>query len=345
MRGINVFTMIYVELPSEIAAKTQRLPFYLAMEEHLARNYDGEYFVMWQVNPTVIFGRNQDIFSEVNLTYCRDNGIEFYRRKSGGGCVYANLDNIMTAVITSSTEVETTFAAHCENLAATLRQLGLDASASGRNDVLIGGRKVSGNSFHHLPGRSIVHGTLLYDTDIESMSGALTPSTTKLAAKGVGSVRSHITTIREHLPQIDIAYLKEFLRSNLSDSTMTLSMADVEEIRRIEAPYYTHEWIYGGKNHARAASSAIPVRIEGAGEFIAEVERASDGLTINKVTLTGDFFPLNDIGPALLDKLIGVPLTPQGISEALRGTDVPSVIAGLTEKQFINLLIPENSLI
>ena len=179
------------------------------MEEHLARNYGGEYFVMWQVLPTVIYGRNQDVRAEVNIPFCIDNNIQFYRRKSGGGCVYADRNNIMTALISSSTEVEATFAEYCRRVAATLRELGLDAEANGRNDIVIGSRKVSGNAFHHLPGRSIVHGTMLYDTDPATMQKALTPSSEKLAAKGVSSVRSHITTIREHLPHLDIEEFKD----------------------------------------------------------------------------------------------------------------------------------------
>lgn len=336
--------MIYAQLPPEIAGATQRLPFYLAMEEHLARNFDGEYFTMWQVEPTVIFGRNQDPGAEVNISYCRENGINFYRRKSGGGCVYADINNIMTAVITSSTAVEATFARYCRTLADTLRKLGLDAEASGRNDILIGGRKVSGNSFLRLPGRSVIHGTLLYDTDPCRMEHALTPSAAKLGAKGVNSVRSHVTTIREHLPELSIGEFRAFLRENLSDSTMTLTTDDVEEIRRIEAPYYSPEWIFSGHTVARSrrGKTAGSVRIEGAGEFTAEVTRRPGG-TIAAVNLSGDFFPLADIDASLLSRLRGAKLSPEGIRTALQGVDVSSVIAGLSEQQLINLLIPANS--
>ncbi|MDY3858472.1 MAG: lipoate protein ligase C-terminal domain-containing protein [Muribaculaceae bacterium] len=327
--------MIYAELPPEVAATPHSLPFYLAMEEHLARNFTGEYFVMWQVEPTVIFGRNQDPYAEVNLDYCRSNGIQFYRRRSGGGAVYADRNNIMTALITSSTEVESTFAGYCRRLADTLRSLGLDAEASGRNDVLIGGRKVSGNSFHHLPGRSIVHGTMLYDADPDTMDRALTPSDAKLHAKGVSSVRSHITTIREYLPQLSIADFRSYLRQHLSDGVMTLSQADVEEIRRIEAPYYTDEWTFGG-HHPRAKR---PVRIEGAGEFIADVAVTPDG-RIESLSLTGDFFTLQDVDRCLLDRLRGAPLTHDGIASALGGVNAADVIAGLSNENLITLIIP-----
>ena len=98
---LNGRRMIHVKLPDELARAPRRLPFYLAMEEHLARNFSGEYFFMWQVAPTVIFGRNQIIDAEVNLDYCRREGIDTCRRKSGGGCVFADMNNIMFSHITT----------------------------------------------------------------------------------------------------------------------------------------------------------------------------------------------------------------------------------------------------
>ena len=188
--------MKYLSLPDPHA--TRILPFYLAMEEYAARIIgEDDIFFMWQVEPTVIFGRNQLIDSEVNVDYCREHGIAFYRRRSGGGCVYADRDNIMFSYITRSDEVQTTFSAYTTAVAAMLRGLGLNATASNRNDVLIEGRKVSGNAFYHIPGRSIVHGTMLFDTDMEHMLHAITPSRDKLTSKGVQSVRSRITTLSE----------------------------------------------------------------------------------------------------------------------------------------------------
>ena len=99
--------MIYIALPDD---KVRRLSFYLAMEEYIAHNIDeDECFYMWQVNPTVIFGRNQLMENEVNLDYVRANGIETYRRKSGGGCVYADFSNIMFSYITKNHAVQYRF--------------------------------------------------------------------------------------------------------------------------------------------------------------------------------------------------------------------------------------------
>ncbi len=156
-------------------------------------------------SPTVIFGRNQNIEAEVDIDYCRRNGIGFYRRKSGGGCVYADMDNIMMSYITASgDDVQTIFSRYTSMIAGMLSSLGLEASATGRNDVYIGTRKVSGNAFYRLPGRSIVHGTMLFSTDMGHMLRAITPSRSKMESKQVQSVAAHVTTISEHLPELNI---------------------------------------------------------------------------------------------------------------------------------------------
>lgn len=326
--------MIYTRLPDEESAQPRHLPFYLAMEEWLAARR-GDRFVMWQVNPTVIFGRNQVIEAEVNLGFCRERGIEFYRRKSGGGCVYADRQNIMVARICDSDNVEESFATFCDMVAAALRALGIDAHRSGRNDITVGGRKISGNAFMLLPGnRAIIHGTLLYDVDPEAMEGALTPSAEKLAAKGVSSVRSHVTTVSEHRADLSIDALKQHLVQYLTDGTETLTPADVTEIERVAEPYFAPSWIFDGRKPGRTRRR----RIEGAGEFAVSVTLDGDGL-IAAVDLTGDFMPLGDVD-ALLDRLKGVRPEAEALSRALDGTSVPNVISGLSDNDFINLIIP-----
>ena len=245
--------MKYLSLPDNA---TRILPFYLAMEEYAARIIgEDDIFFMWQVDPTVIFGRNQLINNEVNVEYCHEHGIAFYRRRSGGGCVYADRDNIMFSYITRSDEVQTTFSAYTSAVAEMLRGLGLDASASDRNDVLIGNRKVSGNAFYHVPGRSIVHGTMLFDTNMEHMLNAITPSREKLTSKGVESVRSHITTLREHL-SIDIEAFKRYVRETLCDGEIQLTADDVAEIERITQAYLEPSFLWGNDPHHEAHVAA-----------------------------------------------------------------------------------------
>lgn len=322
--------MKYVALPDE---KVRLLPFYLTMEEYLARNSrENDLFFMWQVEPTVIFGRNQLIDSEVNVDYCRRNGINMFRRKSGGGCVFADMSNIMFSYITTSDNVAGTFAHYTSAVAGMLRSLGLDASDSSRNDVLIGGRKVSGNAFYHVGGRSIAHGTMLYDTDTLHMANAITPSATKLQSKGVKSVQSHITVLREHL-DMSISEFKDYARRYLCDSEMRLGEHDVAAIEEMSRPYYTEEWIFGNNPRCRLHKQ---VRIDGVGEF--QVRMEASGGVIRRVDMSGDFFVLSDLDTMLLDRLQGVAYRRDAVLEAMSDTDPGRVVAGLTRESVCELL-------
>ncbi|MBO7068001.1 MAG: lipoate--protein ligase family protein [Bacteroidaceae bacterium] len=234
--------MKYVTLPETLAGDTH-LSFYLAMEEYVARNIDeSDCFFMWQVEPTVIFGRNQVLQNEVNTEYCRQYGIELFRRKSGGGCVYADKNNIMLSFITKSDNVLFTFNRFMTMLIFVLQKLGVEAVGTTHNDVMIGDKKVCGTAFYQLPGRSIVHSTMLYDTNIQHMQNAITPSAEKLQKKGIESVRQRITFLKDYI-SLNIAELKAFIRQTLCDSELQLMDADVEGIRRIEQEYLDREFI------------------------------------------------------------------------------------------------------
>lgn len=323
--------MTYVALPND---KDYRLPFYLAMEEYVAREFPAQdYFFMWQVEPTVIFGRNQLVDSEVDRVYCNDNGIQVYRRKSGGGCVYADKSNIMLSYITPSSNVNFTFNRYMLMVEHALQKLGVDARTTGRNDILVDGKKVSGNAFYHLPERSIVHGTMLYDTNLEHMARATTPSDCKLKSKGVESVRQHVTTLNRYI-SLSIEELKQFFRTELCDDDIVLSAADIAAIEEIEREYYTPEFIYGNNP---AYSVVKSKRIEGVGEFRVSID--AKGRVVRKVNLTGDFFVIGDIDTMLLAKLKGVRLEREALEKALCGVDCGAVIMNLTEEQLINLLI------
>ncbi len=323
--------MKYLSLPDNA---TRILPFYLAMEEYAARIIgEDDIFFMWQVEPTVIFGRNQLIASEVNVDYCREHGIAFYRRRSGGGCVYADKDNIMFSYITRSDEVQTTFSHYTSAVAEMLQGLGLNATASDRNDVLIDGRKVSGNAFYHIPGRSIVHGTMLYDTNMEHMLNAITPSREKLTSKGVESVRSHITTLREHLT-MDIEDFKQHVRQTLCDGEIQLTADDVAEIELLTLPYLEPDFLKGKDPRHEITCGG---RVEGVGSIHIHVELKHDVVT--DLHLTGDFLPLcNDVQSVLLDKLRGVKLETVDLHKALEGCDAGQWIMNLSTEQFIKLL-------
>lgn len=256
--------------------------------------------------------------------------------------MFADRNNVMFSFVSlPSEEVATTFASFTGAVARMLRQLGLDASATGRNDILIGDRKVSGYAYYNinLPDgrrRAIVHGTMLYDADTALMSRALTPSAAKLKARGVESVRSRVTTIREHLPSLVIEEFKRFAREHIASRTVRLTASQVEEIRRIEQAYYPDRWIFG----RHSADAANPVRLEGVGEFDMRVSLLpeSSPQRIASVELTGDFFLTGDLSE-LLAPLEGVELSREAILRALEPVKTDAIIAGLTPDALTNLII------
>ena len=214
------------------------LAFFIDMEEVVARKYEGEAFFVWRVAPTVIIGRNQILENEVNLDYCREHGVELVRRRSGGGCVYSDKGNIMISYISRRGDVNDVFQRYLSLLTQALQAIGLPAEKSGRNDVLVGGKKISGNAFHMLPDRSIVHGTLLYSTDLEALTEAIRPPVEKLARHGVESVRQRVVNISEivsgmadpHDALKSVEALEAYLVDYFTDGTVVLSEDDIEDI-------------------------------------------------------------------------------------------------------------------
>ena len=322
--------MIYVALPENIGER--KLTFHLAMEEYVARKLpQDEYFFMWQVQPTVIFGRNQLIENEVNIDYCRNHHINTFRRKSGGGCVYADMSNIMFSYITPDENVSLTFTRYVEMVAETLRRLGVDAKASGRNDIMIDNRKVSGNAFYHIPGRSIVHGTMLYDTNMQNMVGAITPTDEKLVSKGIQSVRQHVTLLKDHI-SLDIEEFKEFVKKDLCDSEITLTGNDIAGVEEIEKEYTTPEFIYGNNPRYNINRKG---RIEGVGDFAVSLEMKND--IIHDIDVKGDFFLVGDIGEGIIQPLKGKQLNPESLAAALPDR-LDDIILNLKKEDFIRLI-------
>ena len=214
------------------------------MEEYVARHLSADdCFFMWQVAPSVIFGRNQQLESEVNVSYCREHQIQMYRRKSGGGCVYADQSNIMLSFVTSEDNVGFAFNRFVNMVLLVLRKMGVEAVGTVRNDILIGDRKVCGTASYHLPGRSIVHSTLLYDTDMEHMLHAITPGYEKLQAKGIQSVRQRITLLKDYV-SLTLEEVKTLIRQTLCDDTLLLSADEVAAIEELEAAYLREEFIH-----------------------------------------------------------------------------------------------------
>lgn len=233
--------MKYISLP---VSETRRLSFYLAMEEFVARHLDEpDAFFMWQVGPSVVFGRNQVLENEVNVAYCREHNIKLYRRKSGGGCVYADMDNLMLSFITTEENVNFAFNRFVNMILLVLRRLGIEATGTQHNDIMIGDRKVCGTACYHVGGRSIVHSTMLYDTNMEHMLNAITPDPEKLEKKGIQSVRQRITLLKDYTTLEGVEALKQLIRDTLCVGERQLSQDDVAKIEAIEASYLKEEFI------------------------------------------------------------------------------------------------------
>ncbi|MDD3712001.1 MAG: lipoate--protein ligase [Candidatus Izemoplasmatales bacterium] len=320
--------MKYVNYPFK---ETKKLTFYLATEEFLARNYPAdEYFFMWQVNPTVIFGRNQLIENEVNLKYVKENNIEFYRRKSGGGCVYADFSNIMFSFITPNFNKDFVFNTYLTKVAEILKNLGLNAYVSGRNDILIDGLKVSGNAFYQVNSRSIVHGTMLYNTDISVMVKAITPDNEKLISKGIDSVRKRVTNIKEHL-DISIEEFKNFVKKNIAIESIVLTDSDIAEIERIESTYLADDFIYG-KNPNYTVSKKKKTE---AG--VIEITLELKNNVVKKINMLGDYFLIGD-QDEFLNNFKNIEFSRPAFLEVLKRINLNQYIYNLTEEDFLQIL-------
>ncbi|MFA6592862.1 MAG: lipoate protein ligase C-terminal domain-containing protein [Bacteroidales bacterium] len=361
--------MYYVTLPdvnpdsTEVGEYGRRLVFYLAMEEYVSRHLDEilmdrptqngskEAFFIWQVSPTVIFGRNQVMEAEVNLPYCRENGINLFRRKSGGGCVYSDLGNIMLSCVSDSTDVAFTFDRFLRRLALCLRRLGLNAEPSGRNDVLVDGKKVSGNAFYLMQESSVVHGTLLFDSDFNALSKAITPSKAKITSKGVASVRQHVANVRDFLvgsddvnvrKYADIREFKSFLVDFFCEQEkIVLTPEQVGEIEEIEKGYLDPAFLEGRRKDYGLEFRGKP---ENVGEVAVMIDMKGD--KIDAVHLDGDYFLVSELGecaPSELDSMLssrlrGCPLSRVEVEKALEGLQLSKIVRNLDEKKLSDLI-------
>lgn len=196
-----------------------------------------ECFFMWQVEPTVIYGRNQILENEVNLEYCREHDIKVVHRKSGGGCVYADMDNLMLSYITTGENVGFAFNQFVQMILLVLRKAGVKATGTSHNDIMIGDRKVCGTACYHLSGRSIVHSTMLYNTNMEHMLNAITPGPEKLEKRGIQSVRQRITLLKDHT-SLTLEELKVLIRETLCEGELVLTPEDIERIKQMNTKDY-----------------------------------------------------------------------------------------------------------
>ncbi len=184
-----------------ISDKTD-VTYNLALEEILANNLEEEIFFFWRNTPTIVVGRNQNTYAEINSEFVSQKAINVVRRMTGGGAVYQDLGNINYTYITNfSPDIPVDFKWFAQPIMEVLNSFEIPVEFSGRNDILINNQKISGTAQSRIKNRILFHGTLLFNSDLEVLSQALKVNKAKIISKGIKSVRSRVTTISEHLPQ------------------------------------------------------------------------------------------------------------------------------------------------
>ena len=314
--------------------------FNLALEEYVFESLskDYNYFILWQNASTVVVGRHQNTFNEVDEAFIRENNITVVRRLSGGGAVYHDLGNLNFTFIQDAAGKEPDLGLFCRPVAQAIRTLGAEAEVNGRNDITVNGMKFSGNAQYVKYGRVMHHGTLLFDSQLEVAAKALRPDPEKIKAKGVASVRSRITNLKPLLPEeTTLEIFREALLKALFEKEQmevySLTHADLTAIAALkEERYGTWAWNWGA---SPACDMTFSGRIEGCGQLSLQF-RVKKGF-ITDAILYGDFFSAGD-PQALAKSFIGYPATAEGIREAAEKADV-SPILGLTTEALLDILL------
>ena len=273
--------------------------FNLALEEYVFYNFDPneDYVILWQNEPSVIIGRNQNTIEEINAKFIKDNNIHVVRRMSGGGAVYHDLGNLnFTFIVNSDQDVASNFKKFTAPIMAALSKLGVMAEFSGRNDITIDGRKFSGNAQHYSKNRLLHHGTILFDSDLSVVQEALNVKVDKLQSKGVKSVRSRVTNVAPYLKdKITVEEFKDILLKfllddeNYKEKEYILTPDDLAAVRELmEKKYPTWEWNYGESPAFEIEKSK---RFDGGN--LSLKFNVKDGY-LNELKIYGDFFGKKD---------------------------------------------------
>ncbi len=193
---------------------------YLCIEQDLAQQVQEPTLFTWVVAPTVIYGRHQLREQEVNESYCAEHGIRVVQRQSGGGCVYADEGNVMVSYVSPSTHNQEVFDEFLAMLSGAFRQLGYDAVTTEHNDILVGGRKVSGTACYTTPTGTVVHASILYDVNLEALEQAITPTAEKLAKHAVQSVRQRVANLRDIKDLGSTQTFRQLVEQQFNDLTL-----------------------------------------------------------------------------------------------------------------------------
>jgi len=313
--------------------------FNLAAEEYMLKNCTDDCFMLWRNEPSVIVGRHQNTLAEINIDYVKQNKIKVVRRLSGGGAVFHDLGNInFTFIENTKASQPINFQKYLQPVIAVLHSLEIDARFEGRNDLVIDGRKFSGNAEHVYRGRILHHGTLLFASDLTGLSDALQVNPAKFTDKAVKSVRSRVTNINSHLkeplsPEAFRNMLLAYMIDNYPDSKLyNYTDEDIVSINKLrDEKYATWDWNYG---HSPAYNMANSLRTSG-GHI--EVHLDVQNGIIRHIRIFGDFFHINEITE--LEQLItGTPHNETGIRQKLEQIPIFDYLVNVTTDELAKVL-------
>ncbi|MEH7389189.1 lipoate--protein ligase [Bacillus sp. JJ1503] len=312
----------------------------LAIEEYALKNLDiNETYLLFYINePSIIIGKNQNTIEEINTEYVEGNGIHVVRRLSGGGAVYHDLGNLNFSFITKDDgESFHNFRKFTEPVVHALQKLGVNAELSGRNDLTAEGRKISGNAQFSTKGKMFSHGTLLFDSEIDSVVSALKVKKDKIESKGIKSIRSRVANISEFLSEkMTIEEFRLLLLQNIFGGEKIeeykLTDEDWEKINQLSKERYQNwDWNYGKspkfnlQHSHRFPVGQIDIRLE------------VEGGTIQHCKIFGDFFGVGDVAE-LEERLTGLRYERSAIEKAIEDIDVKYYFGNITKEDFLNLI-------
>ncbi|MEF3307639.1 lipoate--protein ligase [Paenibacillus sp. GYB004] len=313
----------------------------LALEEYALKTFpaDEDYLLFYINEPSIIIGKNQNTVEEINAAYVKNNGIHVVRRLSGGGAVYHDLGNLNFSFITNDDGKSFhNYRKFTEPVVQALRGLGVEAELTGRNDIQVGERKISGNAQYSTKGRMFSHGTLMFESQIDNVVSALNVNPEKIKSKGVKSIRSRVANISEFLREpIAIGEFRQRLLESIFGDTdipeYKLAEADWEAVRKLaDERYRNWDWNYGRSPSFNVRKT---LRIEGAGTF--DVRLNVEGGKIAEAAVFGDFFGAWD-AQEFADKLVGVKYDEEAVRALLDEVDLTRYFGAVTKEQWLELM-------
>lgn len=251
---------------------------------------DQLYFLLWQNEPSFIMGRNQNIYSEVNLEYIKQKNILPVRRFTGGGCVYHDLGNLNFTFISRNKDKD--MDAWMNIIIKALEQEGVKTELKGRNDLLANGKKISGMAWLEDEDKFLIHGTLMVDLDIDVLSKCLTPNISKFVGKGIKSVKSRVINLKELSSNISMNSLKKSLVKAFVEvypQAEKVSHIKHEEEGHVFRMLESQEWIFGKREKAQIQRSFTinekPINIDLyiENDIITDINIYSDSLDLKKI--------------------------------------------------------------